>query len=183
MPSPTFTRDLGAGYVLALLDESSVPAVHRLTLENRARLRRWEHWAHEELTEEGQRAYARALLAEWVEGRTVPCVILAGETVIGAAGARIDHYIGTADLGCWIDGEHEGRGAVSRAVRTLIEILFEERQVARVEIRADVDNARSRALAQRLGFTHEGTLRSAMWVGEERRDVAVYGLLAETWAA
>lgn len=182
MPSPFFTRDLGAGYVLALLDESSVPAIHRLALTNRERLGRWEHWAHEDLTEDGQRAYVRAQLAEWVEGRNVPCVILAGETVIGAAGARIDHYTGTADIGCWIDGEHEGRGAVSRALRTLLEMLFDERQVARVEIRTDVDNARGRALAQRLGFTHEGTLRSAMWVGEERRDVAVYGLLAETWA-
>ncbi|MQW74388.1 GNAT family N-acetyltransferase [Nocardioides sp. dk4132] len=183
MPSPMFTRDLGAGYVLALLDESSVPAVHQLTLENRERLRRWEHWAHEELTEEGQRAYVRAQLAEWVEGRNVPCVILAGDTVVGAAGARIDHYTGTAELGCWIDAAHEGRGAVSRALTSLLGMLFDERRIARVEIRTDVDNARSRVMAERLGFTYDGTLRSAMWVGEERRDVAVYGLLAETWAA
>ncbi len=47
----------------------------------------------------------------------------------------------------------------------------------RVEIRTAVDNVRSRGLAERLGFTHEGTLRSGMPLGERRVDVAVYGLV------
>ena len=94
-----------------------------------------------------------------------------------AVGARIDTYAGTADLGYWIDAAHEGRGAVTRAVAALTEQLFADYGVSRVEIRASVRNQRSRALAERLEFVHEGTLRAALPVGSQRHDVALYGLL------
>lgn len=53
-----------------------------------------------------------------------------------------------------------------------------DRGIARAEIRTSVENRRSRAVAERLGFAHEGTLRSALPVGDRRHDLAVYGLVA-----
>ncbi len=40
-----------------------------------------------------------------------------------------------------------------------------------------MDKPPSRALAERLGFAYEGTLRSALPLGPVRVDVAVYGLV------
>lgn len=45
----------------------------------------------------------------------------------------------------------------------------------------DVSNARSRAVAARLGFAEEGILRQAIAVQEVWRDDVVFGLLAEQW--
>ena len=42
-------------------------------------------------------------------------------------------------------------------------------------------NAPSRRAADRLGFTHEGTLRAHMVVKDRRRDTAMYSILAEEW--
>jgi hypothetical protein len=51
----------------------------------------------------------------------------------------------------------------------------------RVEIRAAPENARSRAIPERLGFTQEGTLRQVECVGDRYLDNVVYAMLAEDW--
>ena len=49
----------------------------------------------------------------------------------------------------------------------------------RVEICAAPENARSRAILERLGFTQEGTLRQVERVGDRHLDNVVYAMLAE----
>ena len=48
-------------------------------------------------------------------------------------------------------------------------------------IEAAVDNARSRALPERLGFVQEGTLRGAGRVGQRTMDHAIYAVVAADW--
>jgi len=43
------------------------------------------------------------------------------------------------------------------------------------------ENARSRAIPERLGFTQEGTLRQVERVGDRDLDNVVYAMLAEDW--
>jgi ribosomal-protein-serine acetyltransferase len=181
MRTRLFAVDLGGGLALALRDGSTVEPLHALIIKNLERLRRWEPWAHSDPSEEGLRAFTRSQLLEWVDGRNIPCVILAEGAIVGTAGARINPYTATADLGYWIDEDHEGRGLVSRAVSGLLDLLFLQPHVTRVEIRTGTQNRRSRALAERLGFSLEGTLRAALPVGETRQDIALYGLLREAW--
>lgn len=70
------------------------------------------------------------------------------------------------EIGYWIATPATGRGIAFEACAALLRVAFEVERHARVELRCDPDNARSRALAAKLGFTCDATLRARI----ERRD-------------
>jgi ribosomal-protein-serine acetyltransferase len=64
----------------------------------------------------------------------------------------------------------------------LISSAFEELGLARVDLRTSVGNVRSRAVAERLGFTFEGVLPRGLQFIKRSDDVALYGVTARQWA-
>ena len=90
----------------------------------------------------------------------------------------IDSAHRTASIGYWLGAGQQGRGTMTRAVQALVEHAVSVLELNRIEIRAAVGNARSRAIPQRLGFREEGTLRQAERVGDAYLDIVVYSLLA-----
>jgi ribosomal-protein-serine acetyltransferase len=171
-----FTIDLGDNVDLVLRELWTVDALHELITKNLDRLRQWEPWAQGDQTREGLAWFTNHQLTEWVAGRSLPAAFRKDGVLVGSVGARIDTYAGIADLGYWIDAEAEGRGLVTRAARGLIEHLRTDRGLRRIEIRAAVENVRSRAVAERLGFELEGIMRRAQLVGDTVHDVALYAL-------
>jgi len=169
-------RDLGDGYRLTLRDLTTVDPVHELVQANLDRLRAAEPWAWQVQGVDTIRMHTEHLLGQYAMDRALPCVVRADDRIIGAASLAFDPYLGQASLGYWIDADLEGRGVVRRAASALVGVA-RERGTARLEIRTAADNRRSRGLAERLGFAHEGTLRGALPLGPDRVDVAVYGLL------
>ncbi|MER5978735.1 GNAT family protein [Streptomyces sp. NPDC001857] len=84
---------------------------------------------------------------------------------------------GTAEIGFWAAKEHRGRGYTTEAARAAARWAFTHLAVDRVEWRAEVGNTASRAVAEKAGFTLEGTLRSATDNKGVRRDCWVASLL------
>lgn len=162
---------------LVLREPWTVDGMHALTTKNLDRLRQWEPWAQGDQTHEGLVRYTQHELNEWVAGRSLPVAIRRGDALVGSVGARIDSYAGIAELGYWIDEDEEGKGLVTLAASALIDHLREDRRLRRLEIRAAVENTRSCAVAERLGFEREGTLRRAQQVGDRVHDVALYALV------
>ena len=97
---------------------------------------------------------------------------------MGCVDLDIDPAEGTGELRTWVDASVEGSGVARLACRAVLDHAFAA-GLSRVEARIAAENIRSRRLAERLGITLEGTLRSAHAVGGVRHDVAVYGIVAE----
>lgn len=88
---------------------------------------------------------------------------------------------GYANFGVWLLPEAWGNGYALEAGAHLIEFGFQELGLHRVSATVTAPNDDSRALCERLGFTHEGAAREAAIVHGEYVDVARYGLLVDEW--
>jgi N-acetyltransferase len=86
----------------------------------------------------------------------------------------------------WLAASAQGSGINTEAKYLLMRHAFEALDVARVDLKTDARNERSRRAIQALGATFEGVLRSwsMSWApGEERalRDSAMYSVIASEW--
>ncbi|MEU0071321.1 GNAT family N-acetyltransferase [Streptomyces sp. NPDC006332] len=100
----------------------------------------------------------------------------AGEDLVGMLSITM-RSPGTAEIGFWGTKEHRGNGYLTEAARSACHWAFTRAHVDRVEWRAEVGNHPSRAVAERAGFTIEGTLRSAITNKGVRRDCWLASLL------
>lgn len=83
----------------------------------------------------------------------------------------------SVELGAWVTTGAEGRGVATAACRALLAAAREDLEVERVVWQCATGNTRSRRLAEKLGFVHEGTLRSSAVLRGERLDLDVLSLV------
>ena len=107
----------------------------------------------------------------WVNG------VLAGEIVLG----RLQDSFTTAEIGYWIDAESEGRGIITRCVSALTDYAIENMGIGRFVIGCAVDNIRSRAVPERLGYRLLGIVPDGEIVGDFVYDRAVFGIQVGEW--
>jgi ribosomal-protein-serine acetyltransferase len=170
---------LHAGYSLRELDQADADELHALIERNRPRLARWMHWAHSQ-TAQDTVAFIHRAAEKAREGRGFHRCIVADGRIAGVVGfSTIDSLNRSGAIGYWLDEAHQRHGVMTAAVAALVEQAFERFELNRVEIRADVENASSCAIAERLGFQREGVARQAYRVaGDRYSDDAVYSMLA-----
>ena len=91
---------------------------------------------------------------------------------------RIDREEATAELGYLVAPEARGRGVATEALRLLTTWALEELGMLRLELMISVDNAVSKKVAERCGYTREGVLRSAYVKQGRREDTEIWSRLA-----
>ena len=123
--------------------------------------------------------HARTYIAGMDKEETFAVTEATSGRVVGAIGlGRPEH--GVSEIGYWIRSDARGRGLTTRALVLLSRAALAREGVERVQLRADVENASSRRVAEKAGFQLEGVLRSAYWNPRlgRRQDWAMYSLLA-----
>lgn len=84
---------------------------------------------------------------------------------------------GMREIGFWTAPEARGSGVMTAAARLVCRWGFEDLGLLRIEWWAGVGNHASWRVAEKLGFTREGTCRSRLAHRETRLDGWVAGLL------
>ena len=75
------------------------------------------------------------------------------------------------------DDRFAGRGYVTEAVQLLVDYLFGAKKEHRIHLVIVPENAASRRIAEKCGFTLEGTVRGAFFNDGRNQDVLLYSLL------
>jgi ribosomal-protein-alanine N-acetyltransferase len=81
------------------------------------------------------------------------------------------------ELGYNLAEPYWGQGIIAEAADALIDFVFREYPVERIQARVLQGNDASARVAQKLGMSFEGTLRSFLIVRGQRVDVGYYSLL------
>jgi ribosomal-protein-serine acetyltransferase len=163
------------------LEESDADELYRLIEANREYLARWLPWAAG-LTFEGSVEFIRTVRRQEASNDGFQAALVSEGRIVGIAGFHsVNWPHRSTTIGYWLAEAHQGRGLMSRAVRALVDHAFGVWDLHRVEIQAAVDNHRSRAIPERLGFREEGVRREAELIGHRYHDLVVYAILAPEW--
>ncbi|HRI68159.1 MAG TPA: GNAT family protein, partial [Polyangium sp.] len=87
------------------------------------------------------------------------------------------HYY--AEIGYEMSPEYWNKGYMTEAIRAALRFGFEHMDLHRVEANIDPDNVGSRRVVEKLGFTHEATLRQNWFYAGRFTDSIIYGLLKD----
>ncbi len=137
-------------------------ALYEAVVESLDEIRPWLPWAMETPTVEKTEANVRSGYSRFLNREDLWLLLFLKDTNICVGGSglhRIDWEVPKFEIGYWLRTSYVGQGYMSEAVTGITEFAFETLEAKRVEIRCDSLNERSAAVARRLNFEHEGTLR------------------------
>lgn len=177
-----FSHEIDKNLKLSLPELWRADEITSVVRSNLEHLQPWMPWAVDDYSVDSAKEWIHRTLSEFAEDGRFNAIILVDEMPVGAIGFHnLNTAHGSAEIGYWIDKKHEGKGIITRCCRVLIDYLFGIRGLNRIQINCNVENRRSRAVPERLGFTLEGTHRQVEYINGRFGDWAVYAMLKDEW--
>jgi ribosomal-protein-serine acetyltransferase len=169
------------GAVLRPWEPSDAEELTAAIAANRQHLQRWLPWAASHGFADSVEYLARKRAQVEAHDGFEGAIVLDGRIVGGAGFHGVDWINRSTSIGYWLAAEAQGRGLMSAAVRALLAHAFEALELHRVVIEVVVDNPRSRAIPEQLGFREEAIQREAKLIDGRYEDAALYAMLASDW--
>lgn len=168
---------------LHLVQEHHHPTIHNLINKNTKHLEEFNGESDNSLANIHRRSLrAKALFAE--DGTLITHITYQGQP---AGSINLHHRTGGtisgAEIGYWLGKEFVGKGIMTRATKAITDYAFANWDVNRVYLGIATNNPRSYAIAERLGFTLEGTLRQNEKINGEWVNLRLYTMLKDEWTA
>jgi ribosomal-protein-serine acetyltransferase len=167
---------------MRLLEMHHAEEVFEAVDEDRDDLRQWLPWVDHSRSVEDTRTFLRSALGKYAAGNGFAAGIWCDSQIAGSVGLHcIDRRNLSTSIGYWLARRFRGRGLMTAACRRVLDYVFGDLQLHRVEIHCASGNLKSRAIPVRLGFAEEGIRRQAARLPQGYVDLVVYGMLATEW--
>lgn len=160
--------------MIRLIQKSDAKEIWGLVDSNRKYLKEWLPWLDWNTTIEDTVKFVARSMEEYARGISMVHVIV-NERICGlCAYHSINKSLRAGYIGYWLAENCQGRGLVTDAVQELERIGFEELNLNKIEIHVAVQNFKSRAVAERLGYIKTGVLLDAELLYGKYVDHVVY---------
>ena len=106
-------------------------------------------------------------------------VLKESNKMIGAIEFRIHEWNKSGELGFTLNRCFWGKGYITEASKVVLDLAFNTLGLERVFAESHVQNAASAKVMQRLGMTHEGTMRKNHMIKGTLVDSVYYSILKE----
>ncbi len=129
----------------------------------------------------------RELLEDWCAAYENPntynwAIEFDGKLIGNISIVQIKESLESVELGYCMGYDYWNKGLMSEATKEVLDFLFTEVGVHRIDLRHAVKNPASGKVAQKCGFIFEGTQRECFKTfSGEFLDISYYGMLRSDW--
>jgi ribosomal-protein-serine acetyltransferase len=151
--------------ILRAAKTSDGPVTFEAVLESVNELKPWMPWVHPDPTPESVGIYHSTVEMKWHSREMLDFQWIEKATgrLAGKGGFHtINWAVPKLEIGYWLRTSMAGKGYCTEAVNALMLFAQNSLGAKRLEICNDPKNTRSRNVAERCGFTLEGTLQKNM---------------------
>jgi RimJ/RimL family protein N-acetyltransferase len=154
---------------------------------NLAEVARYQDWELPYTRERAEAAMAKAVAMDGpADGTGWNLTVVdaaAPEVILGDLYLELRWGGRTGVFGYTFHPDHWGRGYATEAARAIVNYLFTDIGVGRVEATLHPDNVASARVLEACGLLYEGLTRQSFWVGDECSDDLLYGATRADWEA
>ena len=169
---------------MELLREDHAQELFALTDSNRKHLREWLPWLDFTNSITDTKKFIQTTDEQYKNGQGPQFALKYKGVLCGINGFhKIDtlHKIGS--IGYWLAEPYTGKGIITSSTKVLLELGYKDYSLHKIEIHCAEGNVNSRAIAERLGFIHEATLRDCEWLYTKYVSHSIYSMLASEFNA
>ncbi|PGS56811.1 GNAT family N-acetyltransferase [Bacillus sp. AFS041924] len=178
-----FSYEIEKNLHLKILTLQDAEELYELTINSMEHLKEWLPLIAYNQKLEDTEKFIKSTMNQFAENNGFQAGIWSNSKLVGVIGFHSINWINkSTSIGYWLGKGFEGSGIMTKACHAFVHHALTDLKLNRVEIRAAVENTKSRAIPERLGFIKEGCIRKAEWIYDHYVDHYVYGMLAEDWA-
>lgn len=167
---------------LRLLKMEDASMLFNVVQANKEYLGKWLAWVDDDKSVADTEKYIEESLERFEKNEGIDFQIWQGEKMIGGIGAYpINNVHKKTSLGYWLREESQNHGIMTDSLKKVLDYLFKELGLNRVEISCAVENKKSSALPKKLGFTFEGLKRESELLHGKFVNSEVHSILAREW--
>jgi len=170
---------INANLCLKALVESDAISMYNIINSQREYLGKWLPFVQFTNKVEDSKGFVEmAILSRKLQKDYVYKICL-NDRMIGLIGTKETDLINkNTEIGYWLSKDYQNQGIMTKAVELLINSLFDDLNLERIQICCAIGNEKSINIPKRLGFRLEGTKRNGEWIGNyEFRDLLVFSKL------
>jgi ribosomal-protein-alanine N-acetyltransferase len=186
---PVSTRLVTERLILRAPRTTDVPELRRTLRVNSAHLRPWSTAPAPGEDPHSLTSVSKAVIRqrrEWKRGQSFTFFItprdddsrILGRVTLG--GVLLGGFR-NAYLGYWIDGEHQGRGLTTEAVRAATGFAFVTAALHRVQAAVMPSNPASHRVLAKVGYRNEGMATRYLCIAGTWEDHVLYAMTSEEW--
>lgn len=160
---------------LILPEKEHAKDLYKIVEEYRSDIARWLPWADETNSVEDELNFIKFAREETANYKALILTILMNDKPVGMLDLHnISEKNRRAEVGYWISNAVQGRGIMTESVKRLVDIAFNALNLHKITIIAESENIKSRAVAERLNFEYEATLKEHLIYKEDFKDFVLY---------
>ncbi|AJC96874.1 GNAT family N-acetyltransferase [Staphylococcus hyicus] len=159
-----FRLPIDTRFSLVKLDMSRAYEVFEVVKQEREHLREFLDWIDYVQSIEDEVKFLKEALRLEAENQSRLYFIYEENQLVGAVDLhKIDTINNQGEVGYWLSQHVTGQGVMTKAVKLLCDIAFNELMLNRLEIRAQKENIASQRVAEKAGFRFMGEARESLY--------------------